>query len=163
MAHSPLTHRHHDHHQSTDSQATPVFALWLVLCWSARDVVTSARRRRERQLRAWHRHVRTTVATEPALHHSAQRVEAGTEASTPGSGRVSRRSPSRWGGQARTSAWLPQCLSLWCRPLAGDEGVDGTTRRRRGERWRSARRSATRRSSKLLLRRSARVSCSSAA
>ena len=35
----------------------------------------AARRRRERRLRAWHRHVRTTVAMElaTALHHSAQR------------------------------------------------------------------------------------------
>ena len=48
---------------------------------AARDVATSARRRRERQLRAWHRHVRTTVAMElaTALHHSAQPVEAPRE------------------------------------------------------------------------------------
>ena len=41
----------------------------------------AAKRRRERQLRAWHRHVRTTVAMElaTALHHSAQRVEAPRE------------------------------------------------------------------------------------
>ena len=41
----------------------------------------SAMRRRERQLRAWHRHVRMTVAMElaTALHHSAQRVEAPSE------------------------------------------------------------------------------------
>ena len=37
----------------------------------------AAARRRGRPLRAWHRHVRTTVAMElaTALHHSAQRVE----------------------------------------------------------------------------------------
>ena len=48
---------------------------------AARDVATPARRRRERQLRAWHRHVRTTVAMElaTALHHIAQRVEAPRE------------------------------------------------------------------------------------
>ena len=36
--------------------------------------IGSARRRRDRQLRAWHRHVGTTVAMElaTALHHSAQ-------------------------------------------------------------------------------------------
>ena len=41
---------------------------------AAREGASSARRRRDRQLRAWHRHVRTTVAMElaTALHHSAQ-------------------------------------------------------------------------------------------
>ena len=41
----------------------------------------SARRRWDRQLRAWHRHVRVTVAMElaTALHHSAQRVEVPRE------------------------------------------------------------------------------------
>ena len=41
----------------------------------------AAWRRRERQLRAWHRHERMTVAMElaTALHHSAQRVEAPRE------------------------------------------------------------------------------------
>ena len=41
----------------------------------------SARRRRDRQLRAWHRRVRTTVAMElaTALHHSAQQVEGPRE------------------------------------------------------------------------------------
>ena len=49
-------------------QGVPVFAL------AAREGASSARRRRDRQLRAWHRHVRTTVAVElaTALHHSAQ-------------------------------------------------------------------------------------------
>ena len=44
---------------------------------AARDAATSARRRRECQLRAFHRHevlsVKMALAT--ALHHSAQRVE----------------------------------------------------------------------------------------
>ena len=46
--------------------------------------VKAAARRRGRRLRAWHRHVRTTVAMElaTALHHSAQRVEG------PGEGEV---------------------------------------------------------------------------
>ena len=41
----------------------------------------AAKRRRDRRLRAWHRHVRTTVAMElaTALHHSAQRVEVPRE------------------------------------------------------------------------------------
>ena len=41
----------------------------------------AAWRRRERQLRAWHRHERMTVAMElaTALHHSAQPVEAPRE------------------------------------------------------------------------------------
>ena len=41
---------------------------------AAREGASSARRRRDRQLRAWHRHVRTTVAMElaTALHHRAQ-------------------------------------------------------------------------------------------
>ena len=41
----------------------------------------AAKSRRCRRLRAWHRHVRTTVAMElaTALHHSAQRVEVPTE------------------------------------------------------------------------------------
>ena len=41
---------------------------------AAREGASSARRRQDRQLRAWHRHVRTTVAMElaTALHHSAQ-------------------------------------------------------------------------------------------
>ena len=41
----------------------------------------AAKRRRERQLQAWHRHVRTTVAMElaTALHHSTQRVEGPRE------------------------------------------------------------------------------------
>ena len=44
---------------------------------TARDVATSARRRRERQLRAFHRHEALSVkmALATALHHSAQRVE----------------------------------------------------------------------------------------
>ena len=39
-----------------------------------REGASSARRRRDRQLRPWYRHVRTTVAMElaTALHHSAQ-------------------------------------------------------------------------------------------
>ena len=65
---------------------------------------SAAKRRRERQLRAWHRHVRTTVAMElaTALHQSAQRPKSrvvegpsevvhekhdgptGTEATSPG-------------------------------------------------------------------------------
>ena len=42
------------------------------------DGATSERRRRDRQLRAWHLHVRTTVAMElaTALHHSAQRPKS---------------------------------------------------------------------------------------
>ena len=41
----------------------------------------AARRRGDRQLRAWHRHVKLTVAMElsTALHHSAQRVEVPRE------------------------------------------------------------------------------------
>ena len=41
---------------------------------AAWDAATLARRRRHLQLRAWHRHVRTTVTMElaTALHHSAQ-------------------------------------------------------------------------------------------
>ena len=41
----------------------------------------SARHRRDRQFRAWHRHVRTTVPMElaTAIHHSAQRVEGPRE------------------------------------------------------------------------------------
>ena len=41
----------------------------------------AAKRRRDRRLRAWHRHVRTTVAMElaTALHHGAQRVEVPRE------------------------------------------------------------------------------------
>ena len=62
-----------------------------------RDVATSARRRRERQLRSFLRHEELSVkmALARALHHSAQRVEEpregvegetydATEASTPG-------------------------------------------------------------------------------
>ena len=48
---------------------------------AARDAATSARRRRERQLRAFHQHevllVKMALAT--ALHHSAQRVEVPRE------------------------------------------------------------------------------------
>ena len=42
---------------------------------AAREGASSARRRRDRQLRAWHRHVQRTVAMElaTALHHSFQR------------------------------------------------------------------------------------------
>ena len=45
------------------------------------DSAGAAKRRRDRRLRAWHRHVRTTVAMElaTALHHSAQRVEGPSE------------------------------------------------------------------------------------
>ena len=45
------------------------------------DSAGAAKRRRDRGLRAWHRHVRTTVAKglAPALHHSAQRVEVPRE------------------------------------------------------------------------------------
>ena len=41
----------------------------------ANHVTGAARRRRERRLRAWHRHVQTAAATEQAtaLHHCAQR------------------------------------------------------------------------------------------
>ena len=44
-------------------------------------VAGAAKRWRDRRLRAWHRHVRTTVAMElpTALHHSAQRVEVPRE------------------------------------------------------------------------------------
>ena len=45
------------------------------------ELAGATKRRRGRRLRAWHRHVRTTVAMElaTALHHSAQRVEAPRE------------------------------------------------------------------------------------
>ena len=45
------------------------------------DSAGAAKRRRVRLLRAWHRHVHTTVAMElaTALHHSAQRVEVPRE------------------------------------------------------------------------------------
>ena len=45
------------------------------------ELAGAAKRRRDRRLRAWHRHVRTTVAMElaTALHHSTQRVEAPRE------------------------------------------------------------------------------------
>ena len=48
---------------------------------AARDAATSARRRRERLLRAFHRHVVLSVkmALATALHHSAQRVEVPRE------------------------------------------------------------------------------------
>ena len=52
-----------------------------------RDVsgVGSARRRRERRLRAFHRHVAMSVrlALASALHHSAQRVEVPSEVEEP--------------------------------------------------------------------------------
>ena len=45
---------------------------------AARDVATPARRRRDRQLRAFHRHEQLTVAMElaTALHQSAQRAKS---------------------------------------------------------------------------------------
>ena len=45
------------------------------------ELAGAAKRRRDRRLRAWHHHVRTTVAIElaAALHHSAQRVEESRE------------------------------------------------------------------------------------
>ena len=82
-AHRDQINQTSDSHQSTNSQATPVFAcgsfcvgLQRLAMMAGRDVggVGSARRRRDRQLRAWHRHVKMTVAMElaTALHHSAQ-------------------------------------------------------------------------------------------
>ena len=89
----------------------------------------AARRRRQRGLRSWLKHERQSVAMALAecTHHasSARRgPEPGREWSTRstsayghrsphsrGSGRASRRSPGRWGGQSRTGTWLPRCLS----------------------------------------------------
>ena len=35
--------------------------------------------------------------------------------------------PEPRGGQSRSVAWLPQCLSWWWAPLAGGDDVDATT------------------------------------
>ena len=71
---------HHHHHQAFHSRRS----VSLNFCANpavGMSELGSARRRRERQLRAWHRHEQNTVAMElaTALHHSAQRVEASRE------------------------------------------------------------------------------------
>ena len=71
-------HHHHHHHQSRFSQVARTGELHRKTLGVAMDGerVGAAARRWGRRLRAWHRHVRTTVAMEleTALHHSAQRV-----------------------------------------------------------------------------------------
>ena len=92
LPHTPPPHHHHQAFHSRRSVSLN-FCANPAVAMSERG---SARRRRERQLRPWRRHVRTTVAMElaTALHHTAQRVEGGsggrevlrataTQASTP--------------------------------------------------------------------------------
>ena len=99
------------HRRFTQGNFRVALLFWNPSCRAMSDSAGAAKRRRDRRLRAWHRHVRMTVAMElaTALHHSAQGVEVaqrgrgprearrptGTEATSPrGCGRVSRWSPS---------------------------------------------------------------------
>ena len=103
----------------------------------------AAARRRDRRLRAWHRHERMTVAMElaTALHHSAQRVgcleREWTACSTTrqgdrslhsrGSGQESRRTLSRREGQSRSVTWLPQCHRWSFRCWPARQAMPSTT------------------------------------
>ena len=112
---------------------------------AARDVATPAWRRRERQLRAWHRHVRTTVAMElaTALHHSAQRVVAPREGveheknvgpqaqkpPLPGKRPGLPPEPEPQGGAVTDGYVAAQTLLLVVPSMAGGDTIDGTTLR----------------------------------
>ena len=106
------------------------------------DRATSARRRRDRQLRAWHRHVRTTVAMElaTALHRSAQRPKSKV-VEGPSEGEVRetydalrrqkalRSSPRKWSGVMLD----PERQMMW-HATVGYRGCRGTSPGG-GERW----------------------------
>ena len=115
--------------------------------------VGAAARRRGRRLRAWHRHVRTTVVTSvrrlpwswrrPSTTARSRWMCPETERSTRSTTAYGHRSDLSWGSgrrllwmcpgrrreQSRTGTWLPWFLGWRAIVSKGDDGVDGTTLR----------------------------------